>query len=309
MPSTIAVRSISKRFGETQAVQDVSFEVQPGEIFGLLGPNGAGKTTTIRMILDIFKPDRGEISILGGKLDEQAKRRVGYLPEERGLYKDARLDQVLVFLASLKGMSEADARQKMVNWLKRLDLYEHRQKKIQELSKGMQQKAQLIATLLHEPDLIIIDEPFSGLDPVNTRLVKEIIDEECRAGKSIVMSTHQMYQVEALCTRIVLIDKGRTVLYGNVEEIKHSYAGNAVVVEGQGDFSRIPGVMKAHRDNGSWHLGLTPGVAPQDIFRTLAQDLALKVEKFQIEEPSLDDIFISVVQGKSIADVEEAGHA
>jgi ABC-2 type transport system ATP-binding protein len=309
MPPAVIIQSVSKHFGDTQAVKDVSFEVQPGEIFGLLGPNGAGKTTTIRMMLDIFEPDSGEISILGGKLTDDKKQRIGYLPEERGLYKDAKLEQVLVFLASLKGMSEADARQKMVPWLKRLDLYDHRQKKIQELSKGMQQKAQLIATLLHEPDLIIIDEPFSGLDPVNTRLVKDIIEEQCQAGKSIMMSTHQMYQVEALCTRIVLIDKGRTVLYGNVDEIKRSYAGNAVMVEGQGDFAQLPGILTAHRDNGSWHLVLKEKATPQDVFRSLALDPNVKIEKFQIAEPSLDDIFISVVQGKTIAEVEEAVHA
>ncbi len=309
MPPAVSVQTISKRFGETQAVKDVSFEVQRGEIFGLLGPNGAGKTTTIRMMLDIFKPDSGKIAILGGKLDEEKKRRIGYLPEERGLYKDAKLEQVLVFLASLKGMHEAEARKKMVAWLKRLDLYEDRQKKIQELSKGMQQKAQLIATLLHDPDLIIIDEPFSGLDPVNTRLVKEIIDEQCKAGKSIIMSTHQMYQVEALCTRIVLINKGSVVLYGGVEEIKHSYAGHSVIVEGQGDFTQTPGVLTAHRQNGSFHLVLQPGVTSQDIFRRLAQNASFKIEKFQIEEPSLDDIFISVVQGKSISEVEESLHA
>ncbi len=306
MPS-VEVTSISKRFGNVQAVKDVSFQVNPGEIFGLLGPNGAGKTTTIRMMLDIFTPDSGSVSILGGKLDQDKKQRIGYLPEERGLYKDQKLEQVLVYLASLKGLDEKEARRRLADWLKRLDLYDHRQKKIQELSKGMQQKAQLIATLVHEPDLIVIDEPFSGLDPVNTRLVKDIIEEQAKAGKSIIMSTHQMYQVEALCDRIVLIDRGKVVLYGGVEEIKHKYAVNAVVIEGQGDFSKLPGVVNVRQENGSVHMSLAPGVNPQDIFRAVAALESVKVEHFSIEEPSLDDIFVSIVQGTKME--VEAIHA
>ncbi|HZY41501.1 MAG TPA: ATP-binding cassette domain-containing protein, partial [Anaerolineae bacterium] len=178
MTPTVVVSHLSKAFGPVQAVEDVSFEVYPGEIFGLLGPNGAGKTTSIRMLLDIFKADRGEISVLGGQMDEAKKNRIGYLPEERGLYKDLKLEAALIFLAQLKGLTEKTARTRLTPWLKRLDLYEHRSKKIQELSKGMQQKAQVIATLLHEPDLIVIDEPFAGLDPLNTRLVEDIIREQ-----------------------------------------------------------------------------------------------------------------------------------
>src|SRR3990172_12453559 len=235
MAPTVVVSHVSKSFGPVRAVEDVSFEVNAGEIFGLLGPNGAGKTTTIRVMLDIFRADRGEVSVLGGRLDEAKKNRIGYLPEERGLYKDLKLEPTLIFLATLKGLEDATARRRLVDWLKRLDLYDHRQKKVQELSKGMQQKAQVIATLLHEPDLIVIDEPFAGLDPVNTRLVEEIIQEQRQAGKTIIMCTHQMYQVEALCSRIALIDKGRTVLYGEVDRIKRDFAGNAVSVKGQGD--------------------------------------------------------------------------
>ncbi len=237
MNPTVSVSHLSKSFGAVRAVEDVSFEVFPGEIFGLLGPNGAGKTTSIRMMLDIFKAERGEISVLGGKMDEAKKNRIGYLPEERGMYKDLKLEPTLIFLARLKGLSEAEAKRRLPDWLKRLDLYDHRYKKVQELSKGMQQKAQVIATLLHEPDLIVIDEPFSGLDPVNTRLVEDIIREQQAAGKTIIMSTHQMHQVEALCSRIALIDKGRTVLYGEVDQIKRNFAGNAVTITGQGDFT------------------------------------------------------------------------
>jgi len=304
--ATVTVSHVSKAFGDVQAVDDVSFEVWPGEVFGLLGPNGAGKTTAIRVILDIFRPERGQVTVFGGKLDEAAKNRIGYLPEERGLYKDLKLEPTLVFLATLKGLDEATARRRLSDWLHRFDLYEHRQKKIQELSRGMQQKAQIIVTLLHEPDIIVVDEPFSGLDPVNTRLVKEIMEEQRQAGKTIIMSTHQMYQVEALCNRIVLINEGRTVLYGEVEQIKRDFAGNAVVVEGQGDFANVPGVLETRQQDGEWHMALEPGTGPQDVFRALAAREGIKVERFEIAEPSLDDVFISVVQGAAAREVADA---
>jgi ABC-2 type transport system ATP-binding protein len=303
----IQVSRISKRFGETQAVADVSFTVEPGEIFGLLGPNGAGKTTTIRMMLDIFKPDAGTVRIFGGELDVARKRRIGYLPEERGLYKDQKLEPTLVYLATLKGLDEKTARRRLAGWLARLDLAQHRQKKVQELSKGMQQKAQIIATLLHDPELIVVDEPFAGLDPVNTRLVKEIFEEQRQAGKSILMSTHQMYQVEALCNRIVLIDDGRAVLYGAVDEIKRNFAGNAVVIQGQGDFTHIPGVLETRQHNGAWQMALEIGADPQAVFRTLAARKDVKIERFELAQPSLDDIFITVVQNGAAK--VEASHA
>jgi len=302
--TTVSVSNVCKTFGSVRAVDDVSFEVYPGEVFGLLGPNGAGKTTTIRMMLDIFRPDRGQVAVFGGQLDEAKKNRIGYLPEDRGLYKDLKLEPALIYLATLKGLDQATARQRLTEWLQRFDLYEHRQKKIQELSRGMQQKAQIIVTLIHQPDLIVVDEPFAGLDPVNTRLVKEIMEEQRRAGRTIVMSTHQMYQVEALCNRIVLINKGRTVLYGEVEQIKRDFAGNAVVVEGQGDFMDLPGVLETRRQNSEWHMTLEPGVAPQDVFRALAAKDEIKIERFEIAEPSLDDIFITVVQSD-----KETAHA
>jgi ABC-2 type transport system ATP-binding protein len=304
---TVEVSHVAKRFGDTQAVADVSFAVEAGEIFGLLGPNGAGKTTTIRMMLDIFKPDAGTISVLGGVLDLGRKRRIGYMPEDRGLYKDLKLEPTLVYLATLKGLDEKTVQGRLGPWLERFELTEHRQKKVQELSKGMQQKAQIIATLLHDPELIVIDEPFSGLDPVSTRLVKQVLQEQREAGKSILMSTHQMYQVEALCDRIVLIDEGQTVLYGAVDEIKRNFAGNAVVIEGQGDFTNIPGVLDARKQNGTWHLALGIGTDPQSVFRTLAARPNIKIERFELEEPSLDDIFVNVVQNGAAK--LEASHA
>lgn len=304
MNPTVSISHISKSFGPVKAVKDVSFEVFPGEIFGLLGPNGAGKTTTIRVMLDIFRPDGGSITLFDGKLTEDAKRRIGYLPEERGLYKDIKLEPTLIYLATLKGLDEATAHQRLETWLKRFDLYEHRQKKVQELSKGMQQKAQLIATLLHDPDLIIVDEPFSGLDPVNTRLVKDIIEEQRQAGKAIIMSTHQMHQVEALCSRIVLIDNGEAVLYGAVDQIRRQFAGNAVILTGQGAFTDIPGVLEARQQNGDWHLALEVGVSPQEVLRSLALREDVKIERFEIAEPSLDDIFVTVVKGGATAGEE-----
>ncbi len=304
---TVEVSHLAKRFGETQAVADVSFTAEPGEIFGLLGPNGAGKTTTIRMMLDIFNPDAGEVSIFGGDLDLAKKRRIGYMPEDRGLYKDLKLEPTLIYLATLKGMDNRTARDRLGEWLERFDLTEHRQKKVQELSSGMQQKAQIIATLLHAPDLIVADEPFAGLDPVNTRLVKQILEEQRQAGRSILMSTHQMYQVEALCDRIVLINEGRVVLYGTLDEIKRSFTGNAVVIEGQGDFTQISGVLETRKHNDTWHMTLEVGTDPQAVFRTLATRDNVKIERFELAEPSLDDIFISVVQNGAAK--LEAGHA
>jgi ABC-2 type transport system ATP-binding protein len=300
----VEISHLAKRFGDVQAVADVSFDVAAGEIFGLLGPNGAGKTTTIRMMMDIFKPDAGAVSVFGGALDMSKKRRIGYLPEERGLYKEQKLEPTLIYLATLKGLDDKTARQRLGGWLERFDLAEYSQKKVKELSKGMQQKAQIIATLLHQPDLIVIDEPFSGLDPVNTRLVKQVFEEQREAGKAIIMSTHQMHQVEALCNRIVLIDEGRTVLYGLVDEIKRNFAGNAIVLEGQGDFAHIPGVLETRKENGAWHMSLEVGADPQIVLRELTGRDEVKVERFELAEPSLDDIFVNVVGHK-----KEATHA
>ncbi len=294
---TVSLQHVSKAFGDVQAVRDVSFAVYPGEIFGLLGPNGAGKTTTIRMMLDIFRPDSGQISIFGGPLSEKTKNRIGYLPEERGLYRELKLEPTLIYLATLKGLAENEARERLAIWLKRLDLWEHRHKKIQDLSRGMQQKAQIIATLAHDPDLIVVDEPFSGLDPVNTRLIKDIMQEEREAGKTIIMSTHQMYQVEALCNRIVLINQGQSVLYGEVRQIKRDFTANAIVVAGEGDFSHLPGVLEMRRENSGWHMALAPDTSPQAVLQTLLARPDVHIHRFELAQPSLEDIFVTTVQG------------
>jgi len=289
------VTHIAKAFGDTKAVVDVSFTVHPGEIFGLLGPNGAGKTTTIRIMLDIFKPDSGEVAILGGPMTEEKKERIGYMPEERGLYQDIALDRCLVYLATLKGLSKSEANERLDGYLERFDLAEHRKKKVKELSKGMQQKAQIINTVLHQPELIIIDEPFTSLDPVNTQLVKEIMGELRDSGVTIIMSTHQMHQVEELSDRILLIDEGRDVLYGNLNDIRRQYAGNAVLVRADRQLPQIPGVESVVQHNQATKLILAPETTPQQVLHTLVDD-GVTLEKFEIAFPTLDEIFIQVVE-------------
>jgi len=291
----IEVTNIAKSFGSTLAVKDVSFSVQEGEIFGLLGPNGAGKTTTIRIMLDIFKPDRGAVSILGGPMNEEKKNRIGYMPEERGLYQDAPLERCLVYLAMLKGLPGIRARDNVKKYLERFDLAEHKKKKIKALSKGMQQKAQLIATLVHEPELVIIDEPFTSLDPVNTQMVKDLMGELRNKGTTILMSTHQMHQVEELCQRILLIDKGHGVLYGNLEEIRTRFTGHAIVVRARGEIPQLGGVKQVIPQNKSHKLILEEETTPQDILEELLEHKVI-LEKFEIAVPRLDEIFIRVVQ-------------
>ncbi len=295
----VSLAGLCKTFGPVRAVDNVSFDVHPGEIFGLLGPNGAGKTTTIRMMLDIFKPDCGAVALFGRPLDEAAKRRIGYMPEERGLYRDQKLESTLVYLATLKGVEAAEARKRVDVWLRRLDLHQDKHKKIQDLSRGMQQKAQFIATLVHEPDLIVVDEPFANLDPVNTRLAMDILEEQAHRGAAIIMSTHLMFQVEAMCNRITLINQGRTVLYGPVQQIKREFATNAVLVAGHGDFSDLPGVLAARQENHHWRLSLAAGADPQAVLRVLAARPDVRVERFELAAPSLDDIFIQVVHGQA----------
>lgn len=292
---TIVVDHISKKFGSQTAVDQASFSVEPGEIFGLLGPNGAGKTTIIRIILDIFKADSGNVSIMGGPMTEAKKNRLGYLPEERGLYQDVQLDRSLVYLSTLKGLSSSEAVRKVDEYLQRFDLYEHRKKKIKELSKGMQQKAQLIVTLIHNPELVIIDEPFSALDPVNTQMVKDLLREERDKGKCIVMCTHQMHQVEELADRLVLINEGKVVLYGGLQEIQRSYSGQDVRVHSLGAIpNTLPGIATIEPENSGSRIHLQTGTSPQQLLQTLVEN-GVQLEKFEIAMPTLDEIFIQVV--------------
>ena len=291
----VQVSHIAKSFGNTQAVSDVSFAVERGEIFGLLGPNGAGKTTTIRIMLDIFKSDAGEVSILDGPMTEAKKDRIGYMPEERGLYQDIPLERCLVHLATLKGLSASEARQRLEVQLERFDLAEHKSKKVKDLSKGMQQKAQIINTILHRPELVIIDEPFTALDPINTQMVRELMRELREQGTTIIMSTHQMHQVEELCDRILLIDDGHDVLYGGLDAIRHRFSGHAALVRVTGELPIIPGVQQVMAHNNVTRLNLAADTAPQDVLQALVAEGVI-VERFEIALPTLDEIFIRVVE-------------
>jgi ABC-2 type transport system ATP-binding protein len=294
----IEVEHIAKSFGEVKAVVDASFIVEESEVFGILGPNGAGKTTAIRLMLDLFRPDKGKVSILGGSMTEEKKDRIGYMPEERGLYQDITVDRCLSYLASLKGLPAASTRERLDDLLERFDLAAHKTKKIKELSKGMQQKAQIINTVVHSPELVIIDEPFTALDPINTQLVKDLIRELRDQGTTVVMSTHQMHQVEELCDRIVLIDNGCDVLYGNLDEIRRRFAGQAVLVRAQGDLPSIPGVEQESVTNGTVKLALSEPATPQSVLQALLAENVV-VEHFEIAIPALDEIFIRVVEGRA----------
>jgi len=293
--SAIEIDRVSKSFGVVRAVDDVSFNVAGGEIFGLLGPNGAGKTTILRLILDIFKPDEGQIAVLDGPMNESKKARIGYMPEERGLYQDVPLERCLVYLASLKGLPQSEAKSRVVDYLERFDLISYRKKQVKELSKGMQQKAQIIATLVHEPELLMVDEPFSGLDPVNTRMVKDILRDLRESGVAIIMSSHQMHQVEELCDRILLIDHGRPLLYGEINNIRNQYAGNTLIIRTQERLPSMEGILNVETHNSTYRLTLSPEVGPADILHQLIVKNII-VERYEIAVPTLDEIFIQVIQ-------------
>jgi ABC-2 type transport system ATP-binding protein len=297
--TAVELKNITKTFGPVKAVDDVSYSAKKGEFFGLLGPNGAGKTTSLRILLDIFKPDSGSVAVLGGPLSEAKKDRIGYMPEERGLYQDIPLDRCLAYLGSLKGMSQNEVKQRADVYLERFDLAEHRHKKVKELSKGMQQKAQIIATILHNPELLIVDEPFSGLDPVNTQMVKDLLREQCNQGVTIVLCSHQMNLVEELCDRIVLIDHGKVLLYGELADIRKKFSGNSVLVRSKGNLPTLAGVESVEHINGTVKLNLTKGSDPQAILQGLVKS-NVEVEQFEIAMPTLDEIFIRVVQGAEL---------
>lgn len=296
----IAVEHISKSYGDFRAVRDLTFEVFTGEIFAMLGPNGAGKSTTIRMILDILKPDTGSIAVLGAPLTDATKDRIGYLPEERGLYRNVPVLEMMMYLGTLKGLSSKDARDRSMALLERLDLAEHAKKKVSELSKGMQQKVQFAVTVLHDPDLIIIDEPFSGLDPVNTLVVKDLLLDFVKQDKAVVMSTHQMQQVEEMAQRLLMINRGEQQLYGTVDAVRAQYALPAVRVEGQGNWATLAGVERVEaEDNGkpSTLLYLKPGATPDDVLGEIARRGDMQIRRFELAVPSLNDIFVQVVTG------------
>jgi ABC-2 type transport system ATP-binding protein len=302
MQTTVAidVQNIAKTYGSFRAVDDLSFQVYNGEIFALLGPNGAGKSTTIRMILDILKPDRGSIRVFGAPLSEDAKNRIGYLPEERGLYRSVPVIEMMIYLGQLKGMKTADARAKGMALLERLELASFAKKKVSELSKGMQQKVQFAVTVLHEPSLIIIDEPFSGLDPVNTLIITELLLDFKKRGGAVVMSTHEMSKVEEIADRLLMIYRGQGKLYGTVDSVRQQFAQNAVIVEGKGEWSRLSGVASiVPSENGrrGTLLYLQPGITSDDILESIAKDDHIELQRFELAVPRLNDIFIQVVEG------------
>jgi ABC-2 type transport system ATP-binding protein len=296
--NVIEIAQLSKSFGDVAAVVDVSLSVKRGEIFGLLGPNGAGKTTTIRSMLGIYQAEGGSISVLGGPMTEATKNRIGYMPEERGLYQDVGLEVGLTYLCVLKGVPRQEAGRRVRSYLERLDLAPHRAKKIKELSKGMQQKAQVIAAIAHDPELLVVDEPFASLDPVNTRVVKDLIGELRGRGVTILMSTHQMHQVEALCDRILLIYEGRNVLYGDLGQIQRRYAGNALLVDTVDPIPQLSGVANVAQRNGGYQLTLVDGATPQAVLGQLVSG-GVRVDRFEVALPTLDDIFVQVVTGEA----------
>ncbi len=294
MKQALSVRNLAKAYATVQAVDDVSFEVYRGEIFGLLGPNGAGKTTTIRIIMDILKPDAGEVTVLD-TTPAAARERVGYLPEERGLYPNQRVLDVLVYLAELKGRPREWAKRRAKDLLARVELADWAKAKVRELSRGMQQKVQFLASIIHDPDLCIFDEPFQGLDPVNVQLVKDIMRELQAQGKTIVLSTHQMNQVEALCNRIALINRGRLVLYGDLSQIKREHSPNIVTVRTSTPLPDLNGVAHVRRRDSHYFLELRADVSPQAILEQLVA-AHVPVDSFAVETLPLEDIFVRVVK-------------
>jgi ABC-2 type transport system ATP-binding protein len=297
MASIVTCKDVVKSFGNVKAVNGISFSIEEGEIFGLIGPNGAGKTTTIRMMMDIIKPDSGEVTIFGGKLGGDTKNKLGYLPEEKGLYKKLRVLESITYLASLKGMDRNSATEKADVLLERAGMLETKNQKIEEMSRGMGQIIQFISTIIHDPMLVVMDEPFSGLDPVNTELLKDMLHDLRNQGRAVILSTHQMSQVEELCDRILMVNKGRAVLYGNLREIKAGYQSNSVLVEYQGELGEIPGVAEKRTHRGYDELVLDGDATPKEVMTYLAE-CDISVSRFEVATPSLNEIFLREV-GKS----------
>ncbi len=293
--SIVEVNNVVKSYGDRAVVDDVSFDVNSGEVFGLIGPNGAGKTTTIRMMLDLVKPDSGKVTILGEALSEVAKNLIGYLPEERGLYLNLTVIDTLIYLATLKGMDRQSAAQKAEELLQRIDMLSHRNKKIKELSRGMGQFIQFLVTIVHGPRLVVLDEPFANLDPVNTELIREMVLEMRNQGKAIILSTHRMNEVEELCDRILMIDDGRTVLHGNLAEIKERYRNNSVVVEYEGRLNEVTGVVRQQEHNGFAELLLAAETTPQQVLAQLVSQ-GIVIKHFEVTTPPLHDIFLQVIE-------------
>lgn len=296
MTHALQLKKVRKAYQGHVAVKELDLDVPTGSVFGLLGPNGAGKTTSIRMAMDIIGPDTGEVMILGRRADKALRNRIGYMPEERGLYQKMVVEDLLVFMAELKGIKPAESRRRMGPWLEKLGLAEWRKKKANELSKGMQQKVQFIQTLLHDPEILILDEPMSGLDPLGTNVMRDAMMELSRAGKTMIVSSHQMATVEQMCDRVALINKGEKVLDGRVSDIKASYGKNTIILAFEGDGSFLKGLsgVVSVNDLGRYaELKLGPGADPQALLKAAGE--RLRITRFEVVEPSLHDIFIERV--------------
>ncbi len=311
--NAVSIEKVSKTFDRKKAVIDLSLEIPQGSLFGIIGPNGAGKTTTLRMIMNIYGPDTGSIRVLGSPVSEELKSRIGYLPEERGLYLRMLVGDILTFAGGIKGMPSSKASAAARAWLDRLGLADCWGKKVQDLSKGMQQKVQFIATVLHEPEIIILDEPFSGLDPVNTTLLRDIMLELRGKGRTILFSTHIMEQVERLCDRVCMLNQGVKVLDGTVREVRASSGRKVVALKFEGDGSFLDGHSMVQRSSTSpGHVEVTLGdeVDPQAFLRDLSG--RVKLSRFEIMEPSMHDIFVERVAatgGAAESGAEPAGRA
>ncbi len=294
--NALEVKNLTKTFGNIKATDNVSFEVPEGSIFGLIGRNGAGKTTTIRMMMNIYFPDSGEIILRGKKVGEEFKNKVGYLPEERGLYKKMKVLDTLLFFAEIKGVTGKEVQKKAMDYLKRFDLLERKASKVEDLSKGNQQKVQFIATLLHEPEFIILDEPFSGLDPINTNLLRQIIVEEKNKGKVIILSTHLMDFAEKMCDHIAMIDNGKIILNGSLKQIKSKFAQRNVNLTYNGDISFLNDnpIVESISDYGN-----TTGIKVkseehiQELLKLLITN-DVEVKNFSANEISLQEIFVEL---------------
>jgi ABC-2 type transport system ATP-binding protein len=306
MPDAIVVKQLTKTFGETVAVQDLDLAVPEGALYGVIGPNGAGKTTMIRMILSILFPDRGELRVLGRASALEAKDRIGYLPEERGLYKKMKVGDFLVYLGRLKGLDGPDLLASVKRWLERVGLGAVEKKPCEELSKGMQQKVQFIAAVIHRPDLLILDEPFSGLDPVNQRLLRDLVLEEHRRGATVLFSTHVMFTAEQLCDQVVMLHQGRKVLDQTVASIGASYDPRSIIFEpfdpaaDVGVIRAVPGVRAITRDGGSWDIALKDGANASDVIQCIVS--TLPPSRIEVRRPTLEDVFIRIVTDGTEAD-------
>ncbi|MBL8204768.1 MAG: ATP-binding cassette domain-containing protein [Blastocatellia bacterium] len=302
MTNTISVRNVSKYFGDFMAVNDLSLEVAPGSIFGLLGPNGAGKTTTIRMIVNITVPDKGEVLLFGEKMSAKLQERVGYLPEDRGLYKKMPVGEQLLFFATLKGVPKVKASKLIDEWLERMAMTEWKAKKWEELSKGMQQKIQFISTILHDPDLVILDEPFSGLDPINSNLLKDIVQEMKARQKTIIFSTHLMEQAEQMCDSICLVNRGRGIVQGQIREVKRNFMRDQTEQKIALDAENVNGILddqslikRVTKRNHLMELTLQEDANPQEILQRLVA-AGTTIHRFEMVEPTLNEIFIESVK-------------